>query len=101
MPVSIDLRNLFASLYYITGVLVDGGNGVRIGTMGACMNRAFGANVDVTLNHPLGRVPNGYKAIRSSSGGVLYDASDGTASWTASTIKLRATVAGTYSFEVL
>lgn len=80
----------------VTGPLLDN---QRVGTMAACVNRAIAAsNTDTTLSHQLGRKPNGYIMLRSSSGGVLYDASDGVTGWSAAQVKIRATVAGTFTF---
>jgi hypothetical protein len=74
----------------------------RVGTLIACVGRVFAsANTDTTFAHMLGRVPNGYLMYRSSAGGLVYDPTTGTASWTATSITLRATVAGTYSFLLL
>jgi hypothetical protein len=99
--------NLQSSMYYVTGPIIDSPSpksgvvdGVRVGTACFCMNRAVGTG-DTNIAHSLGRIPNGYKAVRSSSGGVLYDASSGTTLWTPSNIVLRATLAGTYSIELI
>jgi hypothetical protein len=75
-------------------------NGDNIGVVGKNVAGAALLTTDTVLTHNLGRVPNGYIQTRSG-GGVLRDASDGTASWTATTIKLQASVAGTYSFWVI
>lgn len=98
---SYEGRSSLVTAYIVKGPIVDGGKGVRFGTMGACMNRTFAANADTSCAHSLGRIPNGYKMIRSSSGGVLYDPSTGTTKWSGQNIDLRATLAGTYSFELI
>lgn len=96
----LDGRNLFALIPYITGPLVDN---ALVGTWRYCMARATNAlaNTDTDFTHQLGRVPNGIFPVRTAKGGVLYDASNGTASWTATNIRLRSTVAAdTVSFFV-
>ncbi|MGB8520842.1 MAG: hypothetical protein WCD38_11835 [Candidatus Tumulicola sp.] len=98
-PTSLQGRNLPAAMFLVLGPLQDD---ERVGTLMACVGRAFAsANADIAFAHLLGRVPNGYIAYRSSTGGVLYDASTGTAAWTATSITLRATLTGTYSFLLL
>jgi hypothetical protein len=93
---TLEGRNLLAAIPLVTGPLQDN---QHVGTMIACVARNIAnANTDTAILHQLGRKPNGYIALRSSAGGVLYDASDGVASWTVAQIKLRATVAGTFTF---
>ena len=94
---SLGGRNAQAFIPIITGTLLDG---ARVGTFEAAVNRAVGT-ADTSLAHGLGRTPNGVLAYRSSSGGVLYDATSGVTLWTDRLIVLRATVAGTFSFLLI
>lgn len=97
---SRESRSSFVTEYYVNGKIVDPGGGVRVGTTCFLMDRAVGTG-DTVLQHALGRIPNAYKAVRNSSGGVLFDATTGITAWTPLTITLRATIAGTYSIEII
>ena len=94
---SIGGRNLQAFIPIISGPLLDD---ARVGTWGVAVARAVGVG-DTSLSHGLGRTPNGIIVYRSSSGGVLYDATTGSTLWTDRLIVLRATVAGTFSFLLI
>lgn len=94
--------NSIATAYYVSGPIIDTGNGLNVGPACFCMGRVFAApNTDTVFPHSLGRIPNGFKMIRASVAGTLYDATTGAADWTRQSIKLRATAAGTYSFELI
>lgn len=98
-PTSIQGRNLGAAVFLVLGPLQDN---ERVGTLVACVGRVFAsANANTTFAHVLGRIPNGYIMFRSSAGGLIYDPTTGATSWTTTSITLRATVAGTYSFLLL
>ena len=81
---------------YIIGTLLDN---ARVGSWAILLQRAIGTG-DTSLTHKLGRAPQGYYATRSSSGGVVYDATTGVTLWTKTAIVLRVTVAGTYDLWV-
>lgn len=58
------------------------------------------ANVDATFVIALGSVPDGYQPYQSTVGGIVYNGSNQGSDWTATSITLRATVAGTYKLIV-
>ena len=58
------------------------------------------ADTNTSTTHQLGRVPAAYLQIRQTAGGQVYDASGGTANWTATALDLRATVPGTYTLMI-
>jgi hypothetical protein len=92
-------RNLAASLLIVNGAILDNTR-AGLGPFASLVGRTVGTT-DTALAHALGRVPNGVAMVfRNSSGGVLYDASTGTGAWTDTSITLRATVAGVYSFLI-
>lgn len=68
----------------------------RVGSFYAIVGASIGTT-DTTLAHLLGRIPSIYLVGQNSAGGVLYNASTGTADWSPSQIVLRATVAGTFT----
>lgn len=83
----------------VTGPVLD--NARVGGAFVALVGRVFSAaNTNQALAHQLGRVPNGYIVYRTSDGGVVYDASDATASWTTTSIRLRCTSTSTVSLLV-
>jgi hypothetical protein len=88
----LDLRRLQSTVPIITGVI---GNQARIGTWGAVTGITTPtAGTVFTVNHPLGRIPNGWILYYTALGSVLYAPSTGTTSWTTTTISLRSTVTG-------
>jgi hypothetical protein len=83
----------------VTGPVLD--NARVGGAFVALVGRVFSAaNTDTTFSHVLGRIPNGYIIYRNSAAGIVYDASDGTTSWTSTSIKLRSSATGTVSVLV-
>lgn len=95
-----DLRRLQMTAFSVSGQIKDQN---RLGTLGAAVNVTTPTSgTEFVVNHPLGRLPNGYLCYRTSLGGVVHDPSDGAARWTAQTITLRSTVTGdTISLLVL
>ncbi|GAC1478718.1 MAG: hypothetical protein NVS1B6_19960 [Steroidobacteraceae bacterium] len=85
-------RNLLQIIPYVNGQVLDN---TRIGSWCVLVQRTVNL-ADTDLLHALGRIPQGYYCTRTSSGGVLYDASDALTSWTTTNVRLRATVAGVY-----
>jgi hypothetical protein len=86
-------RNFINTAFIVSGTLLDN---AAVGPYRLLKGRHIDTT-DTVLAHTLGRVPTIYHMVRSRNGGQVYDASTVDADWTASTITLRATVAGIYS----
>lgn len=80
-------RNLLQVIPYVFGKIL---NNARVGTYCVIVQQAFVANTDTVIAHNLGRVPQGYYTGRCSVPCGLFDASTGTAAWTATSITIRA-----------
>ena len=90
-PKQNDLRRLQSTVPVITGPIA---NQARIGTWGAATNILTpAAGTEFTVQHPLGRIPNGWLTYFTALGGVVYAPTDGRTRWTTTTLILRSTVA--------
>ena len=93
-PAAFDLNSWIRKVIPFTGRFIAG----EKSGLGFWLTATFAApNSDTTFIISNGMIPNiGYVVVQASAGGIVYNGSNQGSDWTANSIVLRATAAGTY-----